>query len=54
MRVGKKTGRPPALDATGVAMVLELRRLGRSTPHLAPVMQVGTTTVPRVVAAHEG
>lgn len=50
MRAGKKPGRPPVLDESGVQMVRELRRLGRSIPHIARVLGVGQTTVDRIIS----
>lgn len=48
-RNGRRAGRPRLLDETGIAMVLELHRAGRSIPHIARVFQLSQTTVHRVV-----
>jgi DNA invertase Pin-like site-specific DNA recombinase len=45
----KPVGRPPRLDAAGIAMVHELRNVGRSVPHIARVLQVSNTTVYRAL-----
>lgn len=45
----KPVGRPPRLDAAGIAMVHELRNVGRSVPHIARILQVSNTTVYRAL-----
>lgn len=51
-KTGRQGGRPPVLDATKIAMVLELRAAGRSIPHISRVLGISQTTVHRTI--HRG
>ncbi|HEY9266139.1 MAG TPA: recombinase family protein [Microbacterium sp.] len=42
---GGRRGRPRALDATGVAMAVELQRAGRTIPRIAQILGVGQSAV---------
>jgi DNA invertase Pin-like site-specific DNA recombinase len=42
---GGRRGRPRALDATGVAMAVELLRAGRTVPRIAQILGVGQSAV---------
>jgi DNA invertase Pin-like site-specific DNA recombinase len=49
LSIGRKPGRPPALDELGVEMALELWRMNRSVDHIARVLGVSNGVVRRVI-----
>ena len=53
-RRGQQLGRPPALDARGVARARRLRRSGQSVRAIAGKLGVGSSTVQRVTRGAAG